>query len=138
MAKITGSIEHSKRLWWIRKKTAKNIARQLYAVGQQIELDAELSITQGSISGKGHIPSLPGQPPNADTRHLDGNIETRLEDLYRPKVTVESLAEYSSALEFGTENMEARPFMRPALEKNRENIRQAAKIGVNYSLKDKG
>jgi HK97 gp10 family phage protein len=36
---------------------------------------------------------------------------------------VESRADYSEALEFGTSTMSARPFLQPALEENRSKIR---------------
>lgn len=135
---ITGLARHLKRLNTIAKQSAREIAKQLYAVGQEIELDAERSITSGSVSGKGHIPSAPGQPPNADTRLLDGNIETKLENAYIPRVTVTSHAPYSAALEYGTEKMEARPFMRPALERNRDKIAKAVARGVNTAIRDGG
>lgn len=92
----------------------------LYAIGQRIEVDAEISITAGSVSGKNHQPSAPGQPPNADTRLLDTSIETTLEK--NDEVHVTSNAPYSAALEYGTSKMAERPFMRPALEKNRAQI----------------
>lgn len=101
---------------------SKRIAARLYEIGQSIELDAERSITRGSISGKGHVPSRPGEPPNADTRTLDTNIETVLHLSRNPKVTVESRAPYSVALEYGTDKMEARPFMRPAVERARRKV----------------
>ena len=132
---ISGRKTHVNRLHALAMSSAKEIARNLYAVGQNIEIDAEKSITSGSVSGKNHVPSAPGEPPNADTRFLDSNIETVLEDRYVPRVTVTSHAPYSSDLEYGTEKMEARPFMRPALEKNRENVAKAAARGVNDVLK---
>lgn len=138
MARIIGGGKHSERLLKLSRDTAKEVAVRLYKVGQDIELDAEFSITAGSISGKNHVPSDPGQPPNADTRHLDTNIETRLVDSYNPKVTVTSHAAYSAWLEYGTENMAARPFMRPALERNRTELANAVKRGVNAVIRKSG
>lgn len=135
---IFGAGKHSRRLLKISKDTAKEVAIRLYKIGQDIELDAEFSITAGSVSGKKHFPSKPGEPPNADTRHLDSNIETVLVDTYHPKVTVTSHAAYSAALEYGTERMEARPFMRPALEKNKKEVAKAARLGVNAAIRSSG
>jgi HK97 gp10 family phage protein len=42
-------------------------------------------------------------------------------------VDVESRADYSVHLEFGTQNMKARPFMFPALEANKPKIRRMYK-----------
>lgn len=121
MAKVTGLEARSARLKRMANDQATRRRMQvLYRAGQRIELDAEISITAGSISGKDHVPSQPGQPPNADTRQLDGEIETTLEGADQVHVT--SNAPYSAALEFGTSKIAERPFMRPALEKNRGQI----------------
>lgn len=116
---VKGAETHSDRLKSIAQKTAKQVVRALYLAGQEIELEAEHSITSGSISGKGHIPSLPGQPPRADTRFLDTNIETTVVSQNPPTVHVTSHAPYSAFLEFGTSRMAERPFMRPAAKKKR-------------------
>lgn len=138
MARVIGAGKHTNRLLYMSRHSAMEVAKRLYKAGQDIELDAEFSITAGSVSGKGHVPSKPGEPPNADTRHLDTNIETKLVDTYRPSVTVTSHAEYSAALEYGTEKMAARPFMRPALEKNKKQVVEAARLGVNIALSKSG
>lgn len=118
------------------QKTPKEIARALYAGGQLIELDAERSITAGSISGKGHIPSRPGEPPNADTRALDLSIETKVGG--PALVTVEAggpSAPYAAYLEYGTSRMAARPFMRPATEKNRAKVVKLVGDALNITIK---
>lgn len=118
MAKVTGLSARSERLKRMASEKAhRSRMRALYVIGQRIELDAELSITAGSVSGKDHVPSAPGEPPNADTRLLDTSIDTTFAG--ENEVHVTSRAPYSAALEFGTSKMEERPFMRPAVEKNR-------------------
>lgn len=109
------------------------VDRALYAAGQAIEIEAEISITAGSVSGKGHVPSAPGQPPNADTRLLDTNINTVV--VGPGRVNVESTAPYSAFLEFGTSRMEARPFMRPAAEKKRPEAVDLIRRAVERSAK---
>lgn len=125
--------KHSDRLKRMAKRTPQEITKALYAVGQRIELDAEKSITDGSISGAMHVPSRPGEPPNADTRFLDSNIETEIGGV--GLVTVTSKAPYSAALEYGTGKMAARPFMRPALERQREKIPKALAAIINTTIK---
>lgn len=121
MVKITGPDKHSARLKRMTSPAARSlIERALYVAGQMIEVDAEISITAGSVSGKGHIPSKPGEAPNADTRNLDTNIETTVVPGRDPTVHVSSNAAYSQELEFGTSKMAERPFMRPATAKNRD------------------
>lgn len=129
---VKGVDKHKRHLKNMRSpKAARYIAATLYSIGEQIELDAEHSITEGSISGKGHIPSLPGQPPNADTRRLDTNIETQTVAENPPKVHVTSNAPYSAALEFGTSKMAERPYMRPAAAKNRRKGQQMIRDAIN-------
>ena len=125
--------KHSDRLKRMTQQTAKELAKALYKGGQLIELDAERSITAGSISGKNHVPSLPGQPPNADTRFLDGNIETEIGG--PTLVTITSKAPYSAALEYGTSKMAARPFMRPATEKHRKDVIRLVGDAVSLTVK---
>ncbi|MHC5307519.1 HK97-gp10 family putative phage morphogenesis protein [Bartonella sp. LJL80] len=133
MAKIKGADRFQKRLRGMRDM--KQVVAALYAAGQDIEIEAERSITQGSVSGKGHVPSRPGQPPNADTRYLDTNIETTIEAQNPPTVHVTSHAPYSAALEYGTSKMAERPFLRPAVEKNRKNITEKVKEAVNITIR---
>jgi HK97 gp10 family phage protein len=94
----------------------KAISPALFAAGELIQVEAQISITRGAVSGKNHVPSKPGEPPNADTHTLANyiNVEHKAGDL---TVRVRSDASYSAALEFGTSRMSARPYMRPARDK---------------------
>lgn len=90
------------------------------------------SITNGSASGvvyekynprRTHRASSPGDPPAADTGYLHNNIIFSI-DGDGLGADIESRAEYSGYLEFGTSQMQARPFMQPAIEENRPKIRR--------------
>lgn len=129
MVKITGAKKHSDRLKRMARQEMKDdVYRALFAAGNLIETHAEQSITNGSVSGANHVPSAPGEPPNADTRLLDTSIETT-GSKQKMKVFVTSNAPYSLALEQGTSKMAARPFMGPAVRAKRgeavELVRQA-------------
>lgn len=121
---------HSARLKKMAKQTAREVTRALYLVGQQVELEAERSITAGSVSGKGHVPSLPGEPPNQDTGVLSGNIETAIVAQNPPTVHVVSRAPYAAFLEWGTSRMHERPYMRPAVAKHRGKIPAEISVAV--------
>jgi HK97 gp10 family phage protein len=117
---VKGTERYIRHLTRIGPNTRSLIGKVLFVAGGMIEAEAEVSITAGSVSGKGHVPSAPGQPPNADTRQLDTSIETiKKSEL---AVDVISNAPYSADLEYGTSKMAARPFMRPATEKSRPEI----------------
>lgn len=69
-----------------------------------------------------HTASAAGNPPNSDTGYLANNIHMVI-DGDGLGASVESRADYSAPLEFGTSKMQARPFLQPALEENRPKIR---------------
>lgn len=135
MARVRGAEVFRRRLQNIRTSTPNLVLRALYAAGQLIELHAERSITEGSISGKGHIPSSPGEPPNADTRLLDTSIETTIASTNPPRVEVTSNAPYSAALEYGTSKMAERPFMRPASAAQRVNARRLVEEAIRRATR---
>lgn len=129
MAKVTGGKQVSDKL---RKMSGPELERYvgqaLFAAGNQIQVEAQLSITRGAVSGKGHVPSKPGEPPKADTHYLANNIETvQISPL---KVEVSSNAEYGVALEYGTSRMAARPYMRPATERVRPKVLELVQLAV--------
>lgn len=96
----------------------ERIGKAVFAAAQLHTATAQKLITQGSISGKGHVPSKPGEPPNRDTGVLDNNIEAaRAGQL---KATSSSNAPYAAALEFGTSKIDARPYMGPATQLTRD------------------
>jgi HK97 gp10 family phage protein len=121
VVKVSGSEQHIERM---ERMSGPELVRQmgaaLFVAGQEIEVEAAHSITQGAVSGKGHIPSLPGEPPNADTHLLDRSIETHATGPL--KVQVSSNAPYSVHLELGTSTMHERPYMRPAAQKKRDRV----------------
>lgn len=94
------------------------IGRAIYAASDFTRTEAQRLIANGAIQGKGHVPSLPGEPPNWDTGQLATNItNTRTGVLTSETV---SNAPYSADLEVGNSRMAARPFMKPAGEATQE------------------
>ena len=100
------------------------------AGGQMVMNEAKQSSQRNSGGGKTsqkykprrtHSASAEGQPPNTDTGFLVSNIFLQI-DPDGLGADVESRADYSGYLEFGTSKMEARPYLQPALEANRRNI----------------
>lgn len=119
---VKGADVHLARLRRMKQITEPS-ARELLKAGEAVRADAQASIRAGAVSGPAHVPSLPGQPPNADTHNLDLGIDVVLNPS-KKSVRVISRAEYSAALEFGTSRMAARPFLRPALLRNRNRLVQ--------------
>jgi len=76
--------------------------------------------------------SGPGEPPATDTGFLVSNIAHKI-DSDGLGADIESNADYSGALEFGTSRMEARPYLQPALEENRRKIRDSLERALRGS-----
>ena len=74
MAKISGLQKHFDRL--DPKQIQKAAKAGIWAGANEIKVEAQLSITRGSVSGANHKPSKAGTAPNNDTGVLKNNIET--------------------------------------------------------------
>ncbi len=73
----------------------KAVQSALYEAADLVRSEAFRSISAGSVSGKKHKPSAPGQPPNRDSGVLQANIEVILQGFQPSKelvATVESSA----------------------------------------------
>lgn len=121
MPKITGVDKAKRRIESLAgQQKIELVGQALFAGGEMIKAEAARSITEGAVSGKGHVPSKPGEPPNEDTGTLRRNITvTQIGPLH---VRVASNAPYSAHLEFGTSKMAARPFMGPAARAKKKEV----------------
>ena len=91
---------------------------------------------RGSRTGI-HIASKPGDAPNTDTGNLINNIRvSRVKGNTRKgySVYVRAVTPYAKRLEFGDSELEARPFMRPALAKNAPKIEELIFNAVRSQL----
>ncbi|MBO9380450.1 HK97 gp10 family phage protein [Sphingomonas histidinilytica] len=172
MARIRGAKEHAARLRRLTSPEAANVLTQaLFTVGQNVQTDAQISITTGAVSGNNHKPSAPGTPPNNDSGTLANNIETIIAGPLHVQVT--SNAPHAAIQEFGgtinhpggtayfigddglavfvpdssilstylprtkphTITLPERPYMRPAVAKNRKPGIELVRNAVNKLLK---
>lgn len=129
MPKVTGGKAHAANLRRLGGAEAiASVGRALFAAGERIQVAAQISITEGAVSGKAHVPSAPGTPPNNDTGVLANNIETlQVEPL---KVIVSSNARYAAAQEFGNSKLPERPYMRPAVAQERKAVTEIIRRAV--------
>ncbi|MEN6451679.1 MAG: HK97-gp10 family putative phage morphogenesis protein [Thermoguttaceae bacterium] len=111
----------------------REVGAALFAAGERIQVEAQIGISSGSVSGKNHTPSAPGEYPNQDTGVLANNIETT--QVAPLVVEVSSNAPYSAALEFGTSKMAARPFMRPSRDAKMKEVEQLVRQAVARVVK---
>ena len=118
----------------LKSKAEAETARAVRATAQAIRNDAIISVKSHLSAGKvytrgtvTHVASKPGSPPNQDRGTLTRNIRVTMNDDLTADIS--SNAPYSAALEFGTSNIDARPFMTPAVEgqrvKHKERLQNA-------------
>ena len=96
----------------------------------KIHADAVKGVAKISIGEKlpsGKIVSKPGDPPNTQTGRLIGSIRLQV-DKPSEKVSVSSNVKHAVHLEFGTKKMDARPWLQPAIDKNKKIDKKDFKI----------
>ncbi|MBW8725445.1 MAG: HK97 gp10 family phage protein [Inquilinus limosus] len=119
MARVTGVDRQISRLQRASGMVRREVGKAVVAAAELVAAEAVASITANWISGPDHVPSEPGEPPNADTGRLHGAIDVER----RGELTAEvvSAAPYAADLEFGTARVAARPYLRPATAKKRKD-----------------
>jgi phage gpG-like protein len=86
------------------------VVRDLVRRAIRVEAQAKLNASQAP-------PSIPGQGPAVRTGLLRGSITWRPGlDAQSPYVDVGSAVVYAAFVELGTSRMQARPYLRPALD----------------------
>ena len=134
---MKGREAHKQRLKKLSGEAViKAAGRVLYVGADMIRAEAHRSISAGSVSGKGHVPSQPGEPPNRDTGVLQANLKAELVSPLEAQVTSE--APYAAALEFGTSRMEARPYLRPARDAKAPEIQRLFEVEIDKLVKGSG
>lgn len=104
----------------------KELHKAVNTTAQLVRSEAVRSIQKKSAGGtvyqkynprRTHQASAPGQPPNTDTGRLAGSVRVVVS---AATAEVGTDLEYGRYLEFGTQDMGARPWLNPALESQRE------------------
>jgi HK97 gp10 family phage protein len=125
---IKGADRHLRRLKAMRGRAIKEASKLVEVLADMHLAEASSLITTGAVSGKNHVPSKPGEPPNEDLGGLrNSGHRERVGPL---KVNSVFDAPYAAALEFGTSKMEERPFARPAAKKVRKAAGRLAKAAA--------
>lgn len=139
MVKITGDKAHVKRLQRMRSPAmVRGVTQALFAGAQDIVVDASISITTGAVSGKGHVPSAPGEPPNADTHVLSNSGEAAATGPLKAEASFN--APYAAAQELGSasRNLPERPYLRPAAARKRREVQRRVSRAVDKVIRASG
>lgn len=134
MPKISGTGKAQARLTKLAgREKVEIVGRALVTAGGTIKAEASRLITTGAVSGKNHVPSAPGEPPNEQTGNLRTNIT--VEQVAPLRVLVSSNARYAAALEYGTSKMAARPYMGPAARAKKPEVTAKVKAAIDLVMK---
>lgn len=132
-----GLDKHVRRLKRLSGTEVETIAGAVvYEGADTIRAEAFRMVSAGAVSGAGHVPSLPGEPPNRDLGDLQAGFETQKTG--RVSAEFRSEAPHGRPLEFGTSKMAARPHIRPARDKKAEDIRDRFAEQMNTLVKRSG
>ena len=123
-SEITGMLRQVKA-WELRKhgQLRQAIAKTALAIEKTAKESmshkgrGRLYTNRGAGLGD-HQASAPGDPPATDTGRLRASIKSDLTDLVRLAAEVGTNVEYGRHLEYGTVNMAARPWLKPAYDKH--------------------
>lgn len=140
---IEGMDKLLKQLSALQKEVNSNVANIMLDAAITVKSEAQRLIQQRSVgtyqaryrNGKKRmvVASKEGQPPNTDTGRLVRSIKARKTGAREASVGIFGQdAPYGKYLEYGTANMGARPFMRPAYENKKSIIKDKLKtLGKN-------
>ena len=125
-----------RKLRFLQSREFEDLAGAVvYEAADAVRAEAFQSISRGSVSGAGHVPSAPGQPPNRDSGDLQAGLSARRTGLLSAEVRAE--AAHSAPLEFGTSKMAARPFLRPARDKKAAGAIEKGVAKMNAEIRRK-
>jgi HK97 gp10 family phage protein len=140
--KVVNAKQFAKKIQQHSKDVERNLKKAVRVAATETRNTAVVSILQNPRAGGSvtrYSPtrtiniSAAGDAPAGDTGFLAANIEL----VMAPdgmSAEVQSRADYSAALEFGTRDMAARPFLQPALEEGRKKYERmfakAVKDGI--------
>lgn len=134
---LKGQAAHRQRLRNLSGPEAVRAASRVLSVGSDmIRGEVFQSISRGAVSGKGHVASAPGEPPNRDTGDLQGGLENRLVEPLLAEFS--SNSPHAAPLELGTSKMAARPSVRPARDKKAPEIQRLFAQEIDKLVKRSG
>jgi len=110
---MKGRDKHIRRLKRLSgPEVIKAAGRVVFVGADMVRSEAFRGVSAGSVSGKNHVVSTPGEYPNRDTGDLQDGFKT--EQTGPLSAEFRSEAAHSLPLEVGTSKMQARPHVRPA------------------------
>tara|TARA_R110000787_G_scaffold222868_1_gene331312 strand:+ start:755 stop:1195 length:441 start_codon:yes stop_codon:yes gene_type:complete len=136
-SKIKGKSQLIAKLKRLSKETSLPVRQVVAKSALKLEGDAKTLIAKGSRSGesysrggKSSVRSAPGEPPKSDRGTLVAFINSKVSPSGL-EATMGTTLKSGRHLEFGTNRMEARPWLQPTFEKNKKSI----VLNINNAVK---
>ena len=129
-AEIKGTKELNKKISILGITIPELVFEEIAKKALEIHADAILGIAEISVGEtlpSGKIVSKPGDPPNTQKGILIGSVRLQV-DNPGETASVSSNKKYAVHLEFGTKNMDARPWLQPAINKHKKIDKKDFKI----------
>lgn len=134
MSSVTGDKALKIALTALGKDMVKAMSQGVFVTANEVRTQAIKSIQEQSMGtyvtrsrqGGGvytHIAAAPGTTPNTDTGALVSSISVEM-DWDDSEAEVGSNLDYSGYLEFGTSDMEPRPWLQPAVDSKIDNLQE--------------
>ena len=143
-ANVIGLAKLQRTLRKVGTANRSGVERAIAISAAEVQGDAQRSIQRGSrsgaivtIGGKRHQRSAPGEPPKTDTGRLAGSIFAEFSN-GGLRADVGTDVVYGEHLELGTKNMAARPWLFPALERNKDKITDRVRKAVKVAIRKAG
>ncbi len=134
-AKVNGVSLAQKAIENLEVATSKEVVEALSICAFRIQRTAKRSI-QNSPPDPETGRSKPGNPPKTDTGRLVNSIFVDVETTREgAEATVGTNVAYGRHLEFGTKEIEPRPWLQPALEANKAANRKTIADAVKEASK---
>lgn len=134
---MRGKDAHLRRLKKLSgPEVIKAAGRVVFVGSDMVRAEAYRGVSAGSVSGKGHVASAPGEYPNREF----GDLQAGFTNQQTGPVSAEfrSSSGHSRPLEFGTSKMAARPHVRPSRDKTEPKIRALFAKEIDKLVKRSG
>ena len=130
-AEIKGTKSLNKKISILGITIPELVFEEIAKKALEIHADAITGIAKisfgKSILATRKIVSKPGDPPNTQSGVLIGSVRIQVDNAGET-ASVSSNKKYAVHLEFGTKKMDARPWLQPAIDKNKKIDKKDFKI----------
>jgi len=133
---MKGRKKHKQRMERLSADAVAMAGKIVFVGADMVRAEAFRGVSAGSVSGKNHVASKPGEYPNRDTGGLQNGFKTEKTGALTAEFRSET--DYSRALEFGTSKMAARPHIRPARDTTAPKIQRLFATEMRKLVKRSG